>query len=295
MINDTSKEFIRRHIGPSEDDIKEMLKLVGANSLDDLMKKTVPEKILLKDKLKIGEPTSEHESLKQLKTIGEKNKVYTNYIGMGYSNTYMPNVIVRNIFCNPGWYTAYTPYQPEVAQGRLEMLLNYQQMIMDFTGMDIANASLLDEATAAAEAIGLSRRVDKNNLNKIFVSSDCNPQTVDVIKTRTEVFGLQLIIGDQQKDLKNIKDDIICGVLSYPGTLGDIRDPSEAISLIHKKKGRAILIADLLALTKLKTPAELGADIVVGNSQRFGIPMGYGGPHAAFFATKDEYKRSMPG
>ncbi len=295
MINDTSKEFIRRHIGPSEDDIKEMLKLVGADSLDDLMKKTVPENILLKDKLKIGDPTSEHESLKQLKTIGEKNKVYTNYIGMGYSNTYMPNVIVRNIFCNPGWYTAYTPYQPEVAQGRLEMLLNYQQMILDFTGMDIANASLLDEATAAAEAIGLSRRVDKNNLNKIFISSDCNPQTIDVIKTRTEVFGLQLIIGDQQKDLKNIKDDIICGVLSYPGTLGDIRDPSEAISLIHKKKGKAVLITDLLALTKLKTPAELGADIVVGNSQRFGIPMGYGGPHAAFFATKDEYKRSMPG
>ena len=295
MINDTSKEFIRRHIGPSEDDIKEMLKMVGADSLDDLMKKTVPENILLKDELKIGDPTSEHESLKQLKTIGEKNKVYTNYIGMGYSNTYMPNVIVRNIFCNPGWYTAYTPYQPEVAQGRLEMLLNYQQMILDFTGMDIANASLLDEATAAAEAIGLSRRVDKNNLNKIFISSDCNPQTIDVIKTRTEVFGLQLIIGDQQKDLKNIKGDIICGVLSYPGTLGDIRDPSEAISLIHKKKGKAVLITDLLALTKLKTPAELGADIVVGNSQRFGIPMGYGGPHAAFFATKDEYKRSMPG
>ena len=233
MINDTSKEFIRRHIGPSEDDIKEMLKMVGADSLDDLMKKTVPENILLKDELKIGDPTSEHESLKQLKKIGEKNKVYTNYIGMGYSNTYMPNVILRNIYCNPGWYTAYTPYQPEVAQGRLEMLLNYQQMILDFTGMDIANASLLDEATATAEAIGLSRRVDKNNLNKIFISSDCNPQTIDVIKTRTEVFNLQLIIGDQEKDLKNIKDDIICGVLSYPGTLGDIRDPSEAFSLIH--------------------------------------------------------------
>ena len=295
MINDTSKEFIRRHIGPSEEDIKEMLKLVGADSLEDLMKKTVPDNILLREKLKIGEPTSEHESLKQLKTIGEKNKVYTNYIGMGYSNTYMPNVILRNIYCNPGWYTAYTPYQPEVAQGRLEMLLNYQQMILDFTGMDIANASLLDEATAAAEAIGLSRRVDKNNLNKIFVSNDCNPQTIDVIKTRTEVFGLQLIIGDQEKDLKNIKDDIICGVLAYPGTLGDIRDPSEAISLIHKKKGKAILICDLLALTKIKTPAELGADIVVGNSQRFGIPMGYGGPHAAFFSTKNEYKRAMPG
>ena len=214
---------------------------------------------------------------------------------MGYYNTYMPNVILRNIYCNPGWYTAYTPYQPEVAQGRLEMLLNFQQMVLDFTGFDIANASLLDEGTATAEAIGLSRRLDKNNLKKIFVSKDCNPQTIDVIKTRTEVFGLELIMGDQDKDLKNIKDDLICGVLAYPGTLGDIKNPSEAISLIHKKKGKAILICDLLALAKLKTPAELGADIAVGNSQRFGIPMGYGGPHAAFFATKDEYKRAMPG
>jgi glycine dehydrogenase len=162
MIDNTSKEFIGRHIGPSEEEIKKMLKVVGADSLDDLIKKTVPDNILLKDELKIGDPTSEHESLKQLKTISEKNKVYTNYIGMGYSNTYMPNVILRNIYCNPGWYTAYTPYQPEVAQGRLEMLLNFQQMILDFTGMDIANASLLDEATATAEAIGLSRRLDKN-------------------------------------------------------------------------------------------------------------------------------------
>jgi len=295
MIDNTSKEFIRRHIGPSETDIKNMLKVVGADSLDDLIKKTVPDNIMLKDELKINKPTSEHESLKQLKIISDKNKVYTNYIGMGYYNTYMPNVILRNIYCNPGWYTAYTPYQPEVAQGRLEMLLNFQQMVLDFTGFDIANASLLDEGTATAEAIGLSRRLDKNNLKKIFVSKDCNPQTIDVIKTRTEVFGLELIIGDQDKDLKNIKDDLICGVLAYPGTLGDIKNPSEAISLIHKKKGKAVLICDLLALAKLKTPAELGADIAVGNSQRFGIPMGYGGPHAAFFATKDEYKRAMPG
>jgi len=295
MIDNTSKEFIRRHIGPSETDIKNMLKVVGADSLDDLIKKTVPDNIMLKDELKINKPTSEHESLKQLKIISDKNKVYTNYIGMGYYNTYMPNVILRNIYCNPGWYTAYTPYQPEVAQGRLEMLLNFQQMVLDFTGFDIANASLLDEGTATAEAIGLSRRLDKNNLKKIFVSKDCNPQTIDVIKTRTEVFGLELIMGDQDKDLKNIKDDLICGVLAYPGTLGDIKNPSEAISLIHKKKGKAVLICDLLALAKLKTPAELGADIAVGNSQRFGIPMGYGGPHAAFFATKDEYKRAMPG
>ena len=295
MINDTSKEFIRRHIGPSEEDMGKMLKFIGANSLDDLIKKTVPEEILLKDKLKINNPTSEHESMKEVKIISEKNKLYKNYIGMGYYNTYMPNVILRNIYCNPGWYTAYTPYQPEVAQGRLEMLLNFQQMVIDFTGMDIANASLLDESTAAAEAIGLSRRLDKNNSNKIFISQDCNPQTIDVIKTRTEVFGLKLIIGDQDKDLSNVDGNIICGVISYPGTLGDIKDPSEAISKIHKKNGKAILGCDLLALAKLKTPAELGADIAVGNSQRFGIPMGYGGPHAAFFATKDENKSAMPG
>ncbi len=295
MINDTSKEFIRRHIGPSEKDIEKMLKIVGANSLDDLISKTVPDNILLNDKLKIDGPTSEHESMKQAKAIAEKNKLYKSYIGMGYYNTYMPNVILRNIYCNPGWYTAYTPYQPEVAQGRLEMLLNFQQMVLDFTGMDIANASLLDESTAAAEAIGLSRRLDQNNSNKIFVSSDCNPQTIDVIKTRTEVFSLELVIGNQEKDLKNIDGNVICGVLQYPGILGDIKNPSEAISKIHKKNGKAILVCDLLALAKLKTPAELGADIAVGSSQRFGIPMGYGGPHAAFFATKDEYKRAMPG
>ena len=295
MIDNTSKEFIRRHIGPSENDIKKMLEYVGSHSLENLINKIVPEDILLKDDLKIGNSTSEHESLKELKDISLKNKIYKNYLGMGYYNTYMPNVILRNIYCNPGWYTAYTPYQPEVAQGRLEMLLNFQQMIMDFTGMDIANASLLDESTAAAEAISLCKRLDKNHSDKIFISKDCNPQTIDVIKTRTEVFGLKLIIGDQDKDLKNIKDDIICGIIAYPGTLGDIKDPSESISIIHKKKGKAILICDLLALAKIKTPAELGADIAVGNSQRFGIPMGYGGPHAAFISTKDEYKRAMPG
>ena len=215
MINDTSKEFIRRHIGPSEEDMDKMLKLVGANSLDDLIKKTVPEEILFKDRLKISNPTSEHEAMKEVKVISEKNILYKNYIGMGYYNTYMPNVILRNIYCNPGWYTAYTPYQPEVAQGRLEMLLNFQQMVLDFTGMDIANASLLDESTAAAEAIGLSSRLDKNNSNKVFISSDCNPQTIDVIKTRTEVFGLKLVIGDQEKDLKNIDGNVVCGVLQY--------------------------------------------------------------------------------
>ena len=295
MIDNNSKEFIYRHIGPTEAEQEIMLKEVGYNSLEDLMKNTVPEKILLKDELKIDEPLSENDALKKLKTISKQNKIFRNFIGMGYYNSFTPNVILRNILENPGWYTSYTPYQPEVAQGRLEMLLNFQQLIIDLTGMDIANASLLDEATAAAEAVGLSQRLDKNNSKKIFISSSCNPQTIDLIKTRTEPFGLELIIGNEKSDLQNISENIVCGVLSYPGTLGDIQDPSESISQIHKKNGKAILVCDLLALTRLKTPAELGADIAVGSAQRFGIPMGYGGPHAAFFATKEEFKRSMPG
>ncbi|MDC3157273.1 aminomethyl-transferring glycine dehydrogenase [Candidatus Pelagibacter bacterium] len=295
MIDNNSKEFIYRHIGPSEEEQKTMLKAVGYSSLDDLMENTVPEKILLKNELKISDSLSENDALKKLKSISKQNKIYRNFIGMGYYNSFTPNVILRNILENPGWYTSYTPYQPEVAQGRLEMLLNFQQLIIDLTGMDIANASLLDEATAAAEAVGLSQRLDKNDSKKIFVSSSCNPQTIDLIKTRTEPFGLELIIGNEKEDLTNISENIICGVLAYPGTLGDIQDPSESISQIHKKNGKAILICDLLALTRLKTPAELGADIAVGSAQRFGIPMGYGGPHAAFFATKEEFKRSMPG
>ena len=295
MIDDNSKEFLARHIGPSQEDQEIMLQTVGAKSLDDLMKNTVPEKILLAEELKVDEPISENDALKKLKSISKKNEIFKNFIGMGYYNTFTPNVILRNILENPGWYTSYTPYQPEVAQGRLEMLLNFQQVITDLTGMDIANASLLDESTAAAEAVGLCQRIDKNDSDHVFVSSDCNPQTIDLIKTRTEPFGLKLLIGNQKDYLSSVNEKLICGVLPYPATLGDIIDPSEAISQIHKKGGKAIVVADLLSLTKLKTPAELGADIAVGSAQRFGIPMGYGGPHAAFFATKEEFKRSMPG
>jgi len=292
MLKSSQKDFIKRHIGPSEADQQKMLNELGFNSLDDLISKTVPEKILLKEDLGIGEPNSEYEALRKLKVISKQNRIYSNFIGMGYYGTYTPYVILRNILENPGWYTAYTPYQPEVAQGRLEMLLNFQQMIIDFTGLDIANASLLDEGTAAAEAVGLSYRICKNDSNIVFVSKDCHPQTIDVIKTRAEPLGLTVVVGDESTD---IKEDIVCGILQYPGTLGDIKDPSEAISKIHKNNGKAVLVCDLLALAKLKTPAELGADIAVGSSQRFGIPMGYGGPHAGFFATKDEFKRSMPG
>jgi glycine dehydrogenase len=292
MLKSSQRDFIRRHIGPSEEDQNKMLSELGFKSLDDLISKTVPENILLKEELDIGEPNSEYEALRKLKVISKKNKIYSNFIGMGYYGTFTPYVILRNILENPGWYTSYTPYQPEVAQGRLEMLLNFQQMICDFTGMDISNASLLDEGTAAAEAVGLSYRLCKNDSNIVFVSKDCHPQTIDVIKTRAEPLGLTVVIGDENSE---IKEDIVCGILQYPGTLGDIKDPSEAISKIHKNNGKAVLVCDLLALTKLKTPAELGADIAVGSSQRFGIPMGYGGPHAGFFATKDEFKRSMPG
>ncbi len=295
MIDDTSKEFIARHIGPSKSDQSSMLKFIKSNSLDDLIKSTVPEKILLKDELNIDSSLSESEALKKLKNISQKNETFRNFIGMGYYNCFTPHVVLRNILENPGWYTSYTPYQPEVAQGRLEMLLNFQQLIMDFTGMDIANASLLDEATAAAEAVGLSQRVCKNNSKKVFVSENCNPQVIDLIKTRIEPFGLELLVGNQENFLREINGELICGVVAYPDTLGEIKDPSEAISLIRKKGGKAIVICDLLSLAKLKTPAELGADIAVGSAQRFGVPMGYGGPHAAFFATKEELKRSMPG
>ena len=292
MLISSQKDFIKRHIGPSESDQQKMLSELGFKSLDDLIAKTVPENILLTEQLEIGEPNSEYEALRKLKAISKQNKIYSNFIGMGYYGNYTPYVILRNILENPGWYTSYTPYQPEVAQGRLEMLLNFQQMIIDFTGMDIANASLLDEGTAAAEAVGLSYRLCKNDSNIVLVSKDCHPQTIDVIKTRAEPLGLTVVIGDEQHE---IKEDIVCGIIQYPGTLGDIKDPSEAISKIHKNNGKAVLVCDLLALAKLKTPAELGADIAVGSSQRFGIPMGYGGPHAGFFATKDEFKRSMPG
>ncbi len=294
MLHNSQKDFIRRHIGPKKKDEQNMLNQLGYKSLSDLINNTVPEKILLKDSLSIGDPNSEYEALRKLKSISKKNQIYSNFIGMGYYGTYTPNVIIRNILENPGWYTSYTPYQAEVAQGRLEMLLNFQQMVIDFTGMDIANASLLDEGTAAAEAMGLSHRLNKKDSKIVFVSSDCHPQTIDVVKTRAEPMGLKVKVG-QDIELDKLPEDIICGILQYPGTLGDIKDPSESISKIKKKNGKAILACDLLALAKLKTPAELGADIAIGNSQRFGIPMGYGGPHAAFFATRDEFKRSMPG
>ncbi|MDC1148070.1 aminomethyl-transferring glycine dehydrogenase [Pelagibacteraceae bacterium] len=294
MTDNRNREFIRRHIGPSINEQKQMLSYLGFNSLDEFIKKIVPEKIIENKPLGIDEPVSEHEALNQLRQIASQNKIFKSFIGMGYYGTYTPNVILRNILENPGWYTSYTPYQPEVAQGRLEMLLNFQQMVMDLTGMDIANASLLDEATAAAEAVALCQRVDKNKLNKIFISKNCNPQTIDVVKTRAEPFNLEVIIGNDE-DIVSVEGDVLCALYQYPNTYGEISGVENFIKNTQSKNGKAILISDLLALTVLKPPGEMGADIVVGNSQRFGIPMGYGGPHAAFFATKDEFKRAMPG
>ena len=245
------------------------------------------------EQLDLRDSVSE-QSFRNFKKIASKNKVYSSLIGMGYYGTYTPNVILRNILENPGWYTAYTPYQPEVAQGRLEMLLNFQQMIRDLTKMDIANASLLDESTAAAEAVALCQRINKEDAKIVFVSKNCHPQTIEVIKTRAEPFGLHVLVGSFET-LEKIKDNILCGIVSYPDTYGLVENIETHIKTIQSKKGKAIVVADLLALTLLKAPGEMGADIVVGNSQRFGVPMGYGGPHAAFFAAKDEYKRAMPG
>ena len=238
MLHNSEKDFIKRHIGPSKKDEKDMLGQLGYQNINELISQTVPEKILFKGELNIGEPNSEYEALRILKGLSRKNQIYSNFIGMGYYGTYTPNVIIRNILENPGWYTSYTPYQPEVAQGRLEMLLNFQQMIIDFTGMDIANASLLDEGTAAAEAMGLSHRLNKKDSDLVFISKDCHPQTIEVVKTRAEPLGLKVLIGDDE-ELNNIKSDIVCGILQYPGTLGDIKDPSENISKIRKKKWKS--------------------------------------------------------
>ena len=294
MLDKRNQEFIRRHVGPSKEEQDKMLSYLGYKTLDEFIKKIVPEKIHEQQPLKIENSISEHDALTKLKSMANENKVYKSFIGMGYYGTYTPNVILRNLLENPGWYTSYTPYQPEVAQGRLEMLLNFQQMVTDLTGMDIANASLLDEATAAAEAVALCQRVDKDQLNKIFISKNCNPQTIDVVKTRAEPFSLEVIIGDD-KDIASVEGDLLCSIFHYPNTYGEVLGIEEFIKNTHKKKGKAIVVSDLLALTILKPPGEMNADIVVGNSQRFGVPMGYGGPHAAFFATKDELKRAMPG
>ncbi|MGB0204781.1 MAG: aminomethyl-transferring glycine dehydrogenase [Neptuniibacter sp.] len=286
-------DFTRRHVGPDVAQTKEMLSSLGYKSLNELMTQTVPDSIRLDDALDMDGSVSEADSLAYLKQLASKNVVNKSYIGMGYNNTLVPNVILRNVLENPAWYTAYTPYQPEIAQGRLEALLNYQQMVMDLTGMELANASLLDEATAAAEAMTLCKRSNRKKSNTYFVADDVHPQTIDVIKTRAEYFGYDVVVGNPETDLEEA--DPFGIQLQYPGTYGDIKDIQSLITQAKSLKTMVSLAADPLALVLLKSPGEMGADVVLGSSQRFGVPMGFGGPHAAFFASSEKLKRSVPG
>jgi len=286
--------FSHRHIGPAPSEITAMLAKIGAASLDDLMTSTVPASILLDTQMDLPAALTEEAALDKLRAIAQKNRVLRSHIGMGYYDTFTPAVILRNVIENPGWYTAYTPYQPEISQGRLEALLNFQQMVLDLTGMELANASLLDEGTAAAEAMTLCHRVNKKSKSEtFFVATDCHPQTIAVVKTRAHHLGIDVVVGNPQNDL--LGADVFGALLQYPNTFGDVIDVRELIEKAHKQNTLIVMATDLLALALLTPPGELGADVVVGNSQRFGVPMGYGGPHAAFFATRDEYKRSAPG
>ena len=286
-------DFTSRHIGPQANDIQAMLDVVGVNSLDTLIDETVPESIRIKNALNLDEGFTEREALIALKEIAEKNTVNKSFIGTGYYDTIVPSVILRNVLENPGWYTAYTPYQPEISQGRLEGLLNFQQMVMDLTGKEIANASLLDEATAAAEAMALCKRSNRLKTDKFFVAEDIFPQTMAVLKTRAEYFGFELIIGNPETELE--KHEVFGVLLQYPSDNGNINNIEPIIEQAHAQKAMVCVGADLMSLVMLKSPGEMGADIVFGNSQRFGVPMGFGGPHAAFFAVGDKLKRSMPG
>jgi glycine dehydrogenase len=296
-MNQNGAEFIQRHIGPNPVDSAKMLKAVGVDTLAALIDKIVPANIRLTKPMEIPEGLTEFEMLQSLKAIGEKNIVAKNFIGQGYYGTITPSVILRNIFENPGWYTQYTPYQAEIAQGRLESLLNFQTMISDLTGMDIANASLLDEATAAAEAMAMIfNHINKSEVisqPKLFVDEAIFAQTKSVLQTRATPIGVELVTGDFKT--ATIDGGFFGAILQYPNANGAIQDYTSFIDQVHQVGGMVILVADLLSLTVLKSPGELNADVAVGNTQRFGVPMGFGGPHAAYFATKDAFKRGMPG
>lgn len=287
------QNFISRHIGPNAEQTQAMLKDIGAESVDALIDQIVPSDIRLADLPAIEESKTEVQALIDLKKVASLNKVNETYIGLGYYGTLTPNVILRNVLENPGWYTAYTPYQPEIAQGRLESLLNFQQMCIDLTGLDLASASLLDEGTAAAEAMALAKRVSKNKKsNLFFISSDVYPQTIDVVKQRAEMFDFDIVIAPANEVVEH---DVFGALLQYPSATGEVTDISDLIASVHEKKGIVAVAADIMSLVLLKAPGELGADAVIGTTQRFGVPMGYGGPHAAFFTTSDKFKRSLPG
>jgi glycine dehydrogenase len=291
-----STSFASRHIGPREKDIKTMLAKTGATSLDELIDQTIPFNIRLQKPLNLPEGLSEHEYLQELKLTASRNKIFKTYIGLGYYNCFIPPVIQRNVLENPGWYTAYTPYQAEIAQGRLEALLNFQTMVIDLTGLPVANASLLDEATAAAEAMILfynARPKTKTKANRFFVSEKCFPQTIAVVKTRAVPLGIEIFVGNTDEMVSS--EDIFGVLIQYPDTNGNVSDYKNLVSKTHSVNAFVAVATDLMALSLLVPPGEWGADVVLGNSQRFGVPMGYGGPHAAFFAAREDFKRSLPG
>ena len=286
-------QFVDRHVDPTAEEIEQMLKALGFSSLDALIDQAVPTSIRFQQDLNLPEEKSEYEALKQLRAIASQNQVFRSLIGMGYYDCITPAAIQRNILENPGWYTAYTPYQPEIAQGRLEALLNFQTLISDLTGLEISNSSLLDEATAAAEAMSMSLGVCKNKANAFFVSQNCHPQTIELLHTRAKPLGVEIIVGDHQEF--DFNTPIFGALLQYPTTEGKICDYREFVEKVHEQKALVTVAADPLSLALLTPPGEWGADIVVGSTQRFGVPLGYGGPHAAYFATKEKYKRQLPG
>ena len=282
----------RRHIGPSPAEMAHMLETLGLSDLESLIDETLPKSIRQKNPLNFGKPKSERALLSHMRVTASKNKVLTSLIGQGYHGTVTPPVIQRNILENPAWYTAYTPYQPEISQGRLEALLNYQTMISDLTGLEIANASLLDEATACAEAMTMAERVAKSKAKAFFIDENCHIQNIEVMKTRARPLGIEIVVGDPD----NLNpSDVFGAIFQYPGTFGHVKDFTSHIEKLHENKAIAVIAADPLSLTLLKEPGAMGADIAIGSTQRFGVPIGYGGPHAAYMATKDAYKRSMPG
>ena len=284
--------FVRRHIGPNASEAREMLGLFGFKNLEDLANAAVPQAIRFDKKLNLPAARSEFEALAELRKVASENKVFRSFIGMGYYDCITPPVIQRNVLENPGWYTQYTPYQAEISQGRLECLLNFQTMVADLTALPVANASLLDESTACAEAMTMSHAI-KDGRNVFFVSENCHPQNIEVVRTRADALGIDLVVGNHEKFQFNEK--VFGALVQYPDTFGAMHDFSGFIQEAHKAGALVTVATDLLALTLIKPPGEFGADIAVGSAQRFGVPLGYGGPHAAFFATRDEFKRQIPG
>ncbi len=292
------EQFLERHIGPRAEDVEEMLKVIGVKSVDELIGQTVPESIRLKEPLDLPAPLSEDEFLTRIKAVAGRNKLYRTFIGQGYYDTIAPAVIVRNILENPAWYTSYTPYQAEVSQGRLEALLNFQTMVLELTGLEMTNCSLLDEATAAAEAMTMmyalrGKEMKKAGANRLFVDNQVFEQTKDVLITRSAPQGIELVFGDY--DTFEFTAEVFGAVVQYPASDGEIRDYRALAEKLHANGALLTVAADLMSLVLLTPPGEWGADVVVGTTQRFGVPMGYGGPHAAYMATKEEYKRNIPG